>query len=137
MSLWIETKIEVAIAHRQYNVPCEDKCANLHGHNLKILIEIEGEPDPITGYIIDFKEVKELIKSKFDHKTVLNQRDETMIDTLLSINQPVYELPYNPTCENISKHIWDLIKRNFVNADITTIKITVWENRDSKATYIS
>ena len=50
-------------------------CANpnYHGHNYELIVQLNGVPDPITGFVVNTKElstiVKEEIVSRFDHKT--------------------------------------------------------------------
>lgn len=97
-------------AHRLFNPEWDDarnekvfgKCAlpNYHGHNYELEVKVIGEPDPKTGYVIDLKELSNLIKreihARFDHKN-LN------LDT-----QEFKEL--NPTAENIAVVIFNLLR---------------------------
>ncbi|MDB5226232.1 MAG: hypothetical protein JWN78_425 [Bacteroidota bacterium] len=77
-------------------------CANehFHGHNYILEVKVTGEIDPETGYVIDLKIVKDIIKDeveeRFDHKN-LN------LDTKEFKN-------LNPTAENIIVVIYDLIR---------------------------
>lgn len=77
-------------------------CANehFHGHNYILEVKVTGEIDPETGYVIDLKIVKDIIKEeveeRFDHKN-LN------LDTKEFKN-------LNPTAENIIIVIYDLIR---------------------------
>ena len=45
-------------AHRLPNVPDGHKCARLHGQSFRIELHVEGEPDPHTGWVMDFAELK-------------------------------------------------------------------------------
>lgn len=78
------------------------KCAlpNYHGHNYELIVKVTGEPDPITGYVVDMKWISDLVQEKvierFDHQN-LN------LDT-----QEFKEL--NPTAENIAIVIYDLLR---------------------------
>jgi 6-pyruvoyltetrahydropterin/6-carboxytetrahydropterin synthase len=97
-------------AHRLYNPEWGDaenekafgKCAlpNYHGHNYELEVKVVGKPDKKTGYVMDLKELSELIKKevlgKFDHKN-LN------LDT-----QEFKKL--NPTAENIAIVIYKLLR---------------------------
>lgn len=71
-------------AHKLYN-PAWSKekneevfgaCANenWHGHNFDLYVTIKGEADPNTGFLMDAKKLKGLIKehiiSKVDHKNL-------------------------------------------------------------------
>jgi 6-pyruvoyltetrahydropterin/6-carboxytetrahydropterin synthase len=88
-------------AHRLYRSDWSDdknnaifgKCSNknFHGHNYELIVSVRGEIDSDTGYVIDMKILKDLIKSEiedaFDHK---------------NLNIEVSEFHnLNPTAENI------------------------------------
>ncbi len=97
-------------AHRLYNKNWSfeknesvfGKCnnPNYHGHNYKLEVWLTGPIDPETGYVIDLGRLKSIIKTeiedRFDHKN-LN------LDTV-----EFKEL--NPTAENISVVVWNLLK---------------------------
>lgn len=78
------------------------KCNNpsFHGHNYDLVVKVTGEPDPTTGYVMDMKQlsdlIKELVLERFDHKN-LN------LDTI-----EFKEL--NPTAENIAIVIYNLLR---------------------------
>ncbi len=67
-----------------------------HGHNYELHVKLTGEVDPVTGYVIDLKIVKDLIEeeimAKFDHRNLNLDTEE--FNNL------------NPTVENIAKVIW-------------------------------
>tara|TARA_B100000809_G_C15077320_1_gene508332 strand:+ start:420 stop:827 length:408 start_codon:yes stop_codon:yes gene_type:complete len=73
---------------------------NFHGHNYDLEVWIKGEVNLETGYVIDLKILKGIIKSevedKFDHKN-LNEDTEEFKNVI-------------PTAENIVVVIWNLIK---------------------------
>jgi 6-pyruvoyltetrahydropterin/6-carboxytetrahydropterin synthase len=97
-------------AHRLFNPAWDDarnaqvfgKCAlpHYHGHNYELEIKVTGKPDKKTGYVMDLKELSELVKKevlgKFDHKN-LN------LDT-----EEFKEL--NPTAENIAIVIYEILR---------------------------
>lgn len=64
---------------------------NYHGHNYEMDIKVIGEVDPITGYVIDMKFLKDIIKEKVENK--LDHKN-------LNIEVPEFK-ETNPTCENI------------------------------------
>jgi 6-pyruvoyltetrahydropterin/6-carboxytetrahydropterin synthase len=71
-------------AHKLYNndwteeknIEIFGKCANhnWHGHNYVLFVTIKGDPDPITGYVIDLKVLSDILKKsvveKLDHKNI-------------------------------------------------------------------
>jgi len=80
--IYVTRKAHFSAAHRLYNPTFSDerndatfdKCNNPmgHGHNYTIECTVAGNPDPLTGYVIDLKKLAslmdELIIDKVDHK---------------------------------------------------------------------
>ena len=86
-------------------------CSNIHGHSYQLSVTIIGKPsdkfpDTKNGMVIDFGELKKIVKKeiieKFDHSLILNAatpgKDEI---TSLPLFQKIIFLPYQPTCENM------------------------------------
>jgi 6-pyruvoyltetrahydropterin/6-carboxytetrahydropterin synthase len=46
--------------------------ASQHGHNYRVEVTVRGEPDPVTGMVMDLAELKAVIEreimSRFDHR---------------------------------------------------------------------
>ena len=97
-------------AHRLHNPTWSDeknanvfgKCnnPNYHGHNYVLETWIIGDINPETGYVMDLKILRELIKKevieRFDHK---------------NLNLDTIEFKYlNPTAEHIAVVIYDLLR---------------------------
>lgn len=80
--------LEISAAHR-LDLPYESPCANLHGHNWRVKVFLRSETLNDEGMVMDFKQIKEKIKSRLDHK-VLNE----VVD-------------FNPTAENLARFICD------------------------------
>ena len=78
---------------------------NFHGHNYELIVSVTGKIDPETGYVIDMKVLKELIKSEvedaFDHKN-------------LNIEVPEFK-ELNPTAENIVVVIYNKLRPKLKN----------------------
>lgn len=99
-------------AHRLYNPNWSDDknqevfglCnnPNYHGHNYELEVKVSGEVDPVTGYLIDLKVLKDIIKAqierRFDHKN-LNLDTEEFKNL-------------NPTAENICYVIWQILREH-------------------------
>jgi len=110
MRLSVYRKEHFNAAHRLHNPNWSDEknkevfglCnnPNYHGHNYDLIVKVTGEVDPETGYVIDLKILKNIIREevtrKFDHKN-LN------LDT-----KEFKEL--NPTAENIAYVIYNKIR---------------------------
>ena len=48
----------VEAAHRLPNLPPEHKCSRLHGHSFRIVVHVQGDVDPVLGWVIDYAEIK-------------------------------------------------------------------------------
>ena len=101
------------------------KCSNpnYHGHNYELIVQVNGVPDPITGFVINTKElstiVKEEIVSRFDHKN-------------LNLDTDVFK-NLNPTAENIAIVIYDLIRPRIDKA--LDLKIRLYETERNFVDY--
>jgi 6-pyruvoyltetrahydropterin/6-carboxytetrahydropterin synthase len=73
---------------------------NYHGHNYHLHVKVTGEIDPLTGYVIDLKILKDIIREeveeRFDHKNLNLDTEEFRA--------------LNPTVENIAVVIYDLLR---------------------------
>jgi 6-pyruvoyltetrahydropterin/6-carboxytetrahydropterin synthase len=103
----------------------QGKCENLHGHNYRVRVTLEGAKLDSTGLLYDFVHLKQVIQGiirTLDHK-YLNEC--APFDVL------------NPSAENISKYIYDETSKQLRQAaDGARISsITVWETDTTFATY--
>lgn len=84
------------------NLEVFGKCSNpnWHGHNYELFVTVKGEPDAVTGFVIDLKELSEIIKTKvtnkLDHKNI--NLDVDFMKGLL------------PTTEVLAMAIWKQIQ---------------------------
>ncbi|WP_329016685.1 6-carboxytetrahydropterin synthase QueD [Micromonospora rifamycinica] len=80
-------------AHRLPHVPAGHKCARLHGHSYRVQVHVEGDVDPVAGWVMDFGDLKKAfapLRDQLDHH-YLNE-------------VPGLE---NPTSEMLARWIWD------------------------------
>ena len=74
------------------------RCANRngHGHNYTLEVTVAGEPDPVTGFVVDLKWLKDVMErevlSVYDHRH-------------LNLETPEFKNA-NPTTENIAIAAW-------------------------------
>ncbi len=112
MKVAVYRKAHFNAAHRLYNKNWSNEkndeifglCnnANWHGHNYELEVRLVGEIDPETGYVIDLKILKDVIKAqieeRFDHK---------------NLNEDCPEFAnLNPTVENICVVIYNILKEH-------------------------
>jgi 6-pyruvoyltetrahydropterin/6-carboxytetrahydropterin synthase len=108
--VYLTRKIEFAASHLYDNpaLSAEEnrrifgKCNNPHGHghNYTLEVTVAGEPDPVTGMVLDLKELKEILE-----REIMQRMDHRFL------NYEVAELEGQiPTCENVARVIWNLLE---------------------------
>ena len=122
-------RVNFNAAHRLYRKDWSDekndaifgKCnnPNFHGHNYVMEVWIEGDIDPETGYVIDLKILKDIIKEeiveRFDHKNL--NLDCSEFENLI------------PTAENIILVSWNLLRSRL--DEKFKLKLKLWETENN------
>lgn len=83
-------------AHRLPNVPEGHKCARLHGHSFRVRVVIEGPVDPRTGWVMDFADIKAVVRPLED------RLDHYYLNDIEGLE--------NPTSEELARWIWRALK---------------------------
>jgi 6-pyruvoyltetrahydropterin/6-carboxytetrahydropterin synthase len=99
------------------------ECENLHGHNWKVEVYVKGERLDRHGLLVDFKVLKEETREiieRLDHKY---------------LNELEWFRDMNPTSENISRLIYELLSLKINNEKISVSRVTTWESDTACATY--
>jgi 6-pyruvoyltetrahydropterin/6-carboxytetrahydropterin synthase len=108
--VYITKQVHFCAAHRLFNPEWSDEqneaafgpCANenWHGHNFDLFVTIQGDPDPSTGFVMNFKDLKRIVKDHVleavDHKN-LNLDVPFLKDKLTS-------------CENLIVEFWRILE---------------------------
>lgn len=97
-------------AHLLPHVPVGHKCGRLHGHSFMVRLEITGEINQNTGWIIDFAELKAVFKP------ILNQLDHSYLNDIAGLE--------NPTSEVLAIWIWKQLQPKSALLSAITIKET-------------
>lgn len=120
-------------AHRLHNPEWSDerneavfgKCNNphFHGHNYELIVQVIGEVDPQTGYVMDMKVLssllKELVLDRFDHRN-------------LNLDVPEFAT-LNPSAENIAIVIYSILRPK-IDAGLA-LKIRLYETERNFVEY--
>ena len=105
------------------------KCENVHGHNYKIRVTLEGSDLNAIGLLYDFKDLKEAIQCnirKLDHRFM---NDVPPFDAI------------NPSAENLAKYFYDEVTRLLAEgavrpeATCRVRTVKVWETDTTTASY--
>ena len=116
-------KAEFSSAHYYWNdmwSPEENlrvfgKCANRngHGHNYTLEVIISGAVDPVSGFVVDLKELKDILErevvSVYDHRH-------------LNLEVPEFKTAV-PTTENIAIVCWQRLAHKFTAAKLHRVRV--------------
>ncbi|TBW28379.1 6-carboxytetrahydropterin synthase [Gramella sp. KN1008] len=133
MRITVHRKAHFNAAHRLFRKDWDDernrevfgKCSNpnYHGHNYELIVSVTGEPDPETGFVMDLKILKELIRDEvedyLDHKN-------------LNLEVPEFK-DLNPTAENIAVVIWKKLRSRIRKEH--DLEITLYETPRNFVSY--
>jgi 6-pyruvoyltetrahydropterin/6-carboxytetrahydropterin synthase len=117
----VEQTFAAGHALRNYKGACE----NVHGHNFKIQVTIEGQELDQTGMLVDFLDVKQSMReviARLDHK-FLN-------------DVPPFDVK-NPSAENIAEYFYEELTSGLVSnpVPVRVREVKVWETEIQSATY--
>jgi 6-pyruvoyltetrahydropterin/6-carboxytetrahydropterin synthase len=131
--VFLTRKAEFSSAHYYYNEAWSQqenekvfgKCANRngHGHNYTLEVTVAGEIDPVSGFVVDLKALKEIIEREviqvYDHRH-------------LNLEVPEFRSVI-PTTENIAIAIWKRLEPQVTGARLR--RVQVYEMPDLFADY--
>lgn len=91
-----------------------------HGHNYVLEVTVEGTPDPVSGMVLDLKQLKEILNREvvgpYDHR-------------FLNHEVPPFDRVV-PTVENIAIDIWNRLRPHFSNAHGRLHGVRIYETPD-------
>ena len=97
----------------------EGKCAELHGHTWKVEVFVVGEKINSAGILVDFSILEEKLNK------IIKRLDHKFLNDLKEMG--------NPTCENLSKYIFQNLKG--LPKHVKLEKVRVWEGEKSWCEY--
>ncbi len=133
MNVKVSRKAHFNAAHRLYRPDWDEarnrevfgKCSNphYHGHNYELIVSVTGPIDPGTGFVIDMKVLKDLIRTEveeaLDHKN-------------LNVEVPEFS-GLNPTAENIAVVVWNKLRPHLQAA--LDLEVVLFETPRNFVTY--
>ena len=101
------------------------KCENVHGHNYKVRVTLQGPDLDSVGLLCDFVVLKQVIRD------IIASLDHKFLNDL-----PPFDV-VNPSAENIAKYFYDQAAGKLPRAanGARIASITIWETDTSAATY--
>jgi 6-pyruvoyltetrahydropterin/6-carboxytetrahydropterin synthase len=117
----VEQSFAAGHALRNYKGSCE----NVHGHNFKVQVKIEGERLDEGGLLVDFLDVKRLMKG------VIERLDHQFLNEIAPFDVR------NPSAENIAEYFHERMTSGLAATPVPVRirEVTVWETDIQSATY--
>jgi 6-pyruvoyltetrahydropterin/6-carboxytetrahydropterin synthase len=97
-------------AHWLPNVPDGHKCRRIHGHSFRGEVAVRGEIDPVTGWVIDFADLKRAVDP------IVARLDHYLLNEIEGLE--------NPTAEIVAMWIWKHVEPNIRGLHRVTIEET-------------
>lgn len=119
--LWVEEWTD------EKNEEVFGKCANKnwHGHNYKLFVTVKGTPDPVTGMVMDLKDLKKIINEEviddLDHRNL--DMDVPWMDGRIS------------SAENIAIAIWERLSDKVKGHGAELHQVRLWETENNVIDY--
>jgi 6-pyruvoyltetrahydropterin/6-carboxytetrahydropterin synthase len=121
-----EVTVEDTFAAGHYLRNYKGKCENPHGHNYRVRITLAGKELDKAGLLLDFKDLREVMKY------VIDRLDHQMINDL----EPFTNL--NPSAENLARYFYEQTNgklRDDTAGRVRVKDVTIWETDETTATY--
>jgi 6-pyruvoyltetrahydropterin/6-carboxytetrahydropterin synthase len=121
-----EVTVEDSFAAGHYLRNYRGKCENPHGHNYKVQITLQGRELDHAGLLLDFKELKLVMKP------VIDRLDHRMINDVAPFTT------LNPSAENLAKFFFDetnVTLKSSTSGRVSVKEVTIWETDTTTARY--
>jgi 6-pyruvoyltetrahydropterin/6-carboxytetrahydropterin synthase len=100
------------------------KCENLHGHNFKVSVTVEGATlSPDTELLLDFHDIKRELKAALD------PLDHAHLNAVPPFDK------HNPSSENLARHLYQQLVPRLTPLGVALVSVTVGERDSQEATY--
>ena len=121
-----EVTVEAGFSAGHYLRNYHGKCENPHGHNYKVRVTLAGRDLDATGLLLDFKQLKHVLRP------VIDRIDHQMLNDI----EPFLTL--NPSAENIARFFYDQTNEQLAEMTAGRVRVkdcTIWETDTTSATY--
>jgi 6-pyruvoyltetrahydropterin/6-carboxytetrahydropterin synthase len=86
MAIELVKEFRFEAAHWLPNVPAGHKCRRMHGHSFRGEVAVRGEVDPVTGWVIDFADLKRAVDP------IVKQLDHYLLNEIEGLENPTSEI---------------------------------------------
>ena len=99
------------------------KCENVHGHNYRVQVTVEGEELNSIGLLVDFGDIKKLIRA------IVGRLDHQFLNDV-----PPFDA-VNPSAENMARYFYDEITSGLERPGPRIREVKIFETDITSATY--
>ena len=129
----VTRRVHFSAGHRLHNPDLSDEqnrdtyglCNNPtgHGHNYDLEVTVEGEVDPVTGYVMDLRDLKRLLQDE-----ILADVDHANLNLDVAWLKEII-----PTTENLAVAIWNRLADGM--PDVRLVQVKLWETDRNMVEY--
>ncbi len=119
-----EVTVQETFAAAHFLRGYEGSCNSIHGHNFRVQVTVEGERLDEIGMLVDFRELKTLLReaaATVDHRNLNEIRP--------------FDEEKNPTTENLAEYFYCRVKAGISNPHARVKEVCIWETDIQAARY--
>ena len=95
-----------------------------HGHSYRLKVTVQGPVSPVTGFVMDFRLLKEILKreiyARFDHRFINKELEPFKSNASLQ-----------PTAENLAQDVWKRLEPLLRREKVRLAEVVLWESPES------
>lgn len=121
-----EITVEAGFSSGHYLRNYHGRCENPHGHNYKVRVTLVGAALDATGLLLDFKQLKQVMRP------VIDRIDHQMLNDL----EPFTTV--NPSAENLAHYFYQQTNKQLADMTAGRVRVkdcTIWETDTASATF--
>jgi 6-pyruvoyltetrahydropterin/6-carboxytetrahydropterin synthase len=103
------------------------QCEKVHGHNYRVRAVIQGERLDSNGLLVDFVELKRILR------VIVERLDHVFLN-----DQPPFD-QLNPTAENMGRYFYEQLSQGLAGLapqnPVRLAEVKIWETDTATATY--
>jgi 6-pyruvoyltetrahydropterin/6-carboxytetrahydropterin synthase len=121
--MYVSRKVRFSASHRLHSPDLSDDLnreifglcnnPNGHGHNYEVEVVVRGEPDPVTGMIINLRELKDLLTERVVEPAAFKSLDTDVPFMKGRIS----------TTENLAKSIWEAVAPHLSRGEVHLVRV--------------
>jgi 6-pyruvoyltetrahydropterin/6-carboxytetrahydropterin synthase len=100
------------------------KCENVHGHNYRVRVTVQGQQLDSAGLLVDFVELKRTLRA------IVERLDHTFLNDVPPFDK------LNPSAENMARYFYEEMTQGFAGDNTVRVaEVKIWETDTATATY--